>query len=187
MPLQKWKLLSKKDVSPHKWFPIEMRTYELPSGKIVDDFSVTTLADVAMIIPKLTDGRIVLVNQFKPGVDEIMIQFPAGRIEPHHSDMQTAAAHELEEEVGIKMNRENFRLVTKLGTFPTKGSEIVHVYFIENCTFNSKQHFDENEDIELVKVLPYELDKMILNGDIWCAQTIAAWELAKKRFASELT
>jgi len=44
----KWKLLSAKDVSPSKWFTIEERTYELPDGRIVDDFTVTTLANVSL-------------------------------------------------------------------------------------------------------------------------------------------
>ena len=71
MSIQKWKLLSAKDVSPSTWFPIEARTYQLPNGKIIEDFTVTTLADVAMIIPMTTEGKLVLVNQYKPGVDAV--------------------------------------------------------------------------------------------------------------------
>ena len=95
MALKKWKLLSKKDVSPSKWFPIEARTYELPDGRIFNDFTVTTLADVAMIIPITVDRKVVMVRQFKPGVEDIIIEFPAGRIELNHKNIQETAQHEL--------------------------------------------------------------------------------------------
>jgi hypothetical protein len=98
----KWKLLSSKDVSPNKWFPIEMRVYQLPNGKIVDDFSVTTLADVAMIVPITKNGEIVLVRQFKPGFGDVILEFPAGRLERSHINIEQTAIHELEEETGIK-------------------------------------------------------------------------------------
>lgn len=47
---------------------------------------------------------------------------------------------------------------------------------------NMEQHFDENEDIEVVKLKFTEMDNYILEGKIWAAQTIAGWELAKKHF-----
>jgi ADP-ribose pyrophosphatase len=179
---QKWKLLSTTDVSPSKWFPIENRTYELPNGRIVDDFTVTTLADVAMIVPITTEGKVVLVNQYKPGVDSVMIQFPAGRLETNHANVTETAQHELEEETGIRVELSQLTQFAKLNSFSTKASEIVYFYLAKDCTFNSQQHFDPNEDIEILQFTPEELDAKILSGEIWCAQTIAGWELAKKKF-----
>jgi ADP-ribose pyrophosphatase len=181
MSIKKWKLLSTRDVSPHAWFPIEMRTYELPNGTVVDDFSVTTLADVAMIIPITTDNKVVLVRQFKPGLGEILVQFPAGRIERSHEDMIETAQHELEEEVGIYVEREQLQFLTKLHAFSTKATEIVHLFVATDCEFNSRQDLDKNENIEVMQVSFQEMDAMIDDGQIWDAEAIAAWELAKKR------
>ncbi len=187
MPIQKWKLLSKKDVSPHDWFPIEMRTYELPNGRIVDDFSVTTLADVAMIIPITTDHKVVMVKQFKPGIGEVLVQFPAGRIEKSHRDITETAQRELEEEVGIRVEESQLHFLAKVHAFSTKATEIVHLFIAENCVFNSEQNFDDNEFIEIVLLSFDELDEKILNGGIWDAEAIAGWELAKKRFGALLS
>jgi hypothetical protein len=41
---------------------------------------------------------------------------------------------------------------------------------------------DENEEIEVLTLDPNELDKMILDGQIWCGQTVAAWAIAKEKF-----
>ena len=182
MSLQKWKLLSKKDVSPSDWFPIEERVYQLPNGKIVDDFTVTTIADVAMIVPITKDNKVVLVNQYKPGVDSVMMQFPAGRTEKNHANMQETAQHELEEETGIKVELTALKQYGKLTGFSTKASEVVYLYLATSCEFNSEQNFDFTEDIETVLLSFDEMEQKIAHNTIWCAQTIAAWELAKKKF-----
>lgn len=178
---KKWKLLSSKDVSPHAWFPIEMRTYELPSGKIVSDFSVTTLADVASIVPVTPDEKIVLVRQYKPGFDDVILEFPAGRLEKHHQDVAEAAQHELEEETGI--HSESLEYFATVAPFVTKGTEKVFCYLAPNAEFNSTQNFDENEDIEVVLLSFTELEEKIASNEIQAAVTIASWELAKKKFA----
>ncbi|HEX7017790.1 MAG TPA: NUDIX hydrolase [Patescibacteria group bacterium] len=182
MPPKKWKLLSSKDVSPSKWFPIESRTYELPDGRIVDDFTVTTLGDVAMIIPITRDRKVVLVNQFKPGIGDLLIQFPAGRIEQAHRSIIETAQHELEEEVGIKAELSQLQLVTRVHAFSTKATEVVHIFLADKCEFNSSQKLDRNEEIEILQFTFDEMDAAILNGQIWDAEAIAGWELAKKKF-----
>jgi 8-oxo-dGTP pyrophosphatase MutT (NUDIX family) len=179
---QPWQLLSKTDVSPSKWFPIENRTYKLPNGRIVDDFTVTTIADVSMIIPITKDKKVVMVNQFKPGLDSVMLQFPAGRIEPNHHDMTETAQHELEEETGIKVEKSQLKEFGFYGTFPTKASEKVFYFLVTECEFNSEQNFDENEDIEVLQLSFDEIDRMIDKREIWCIQSIGAWFLAKKKF-----
>lgn len=186
MKPKKWKLLSKKDVSPSKWFPIEERTYQLPNGSIVDDFTVSTLADVSLIIHVTTDKKIVMVNQYKPGVDEVIIQFPGGRLEDNHSGFDELAQHELEEEVGIKVGLDQLNQFAKFSGFSTKASEVVHFYLAKDCEFNSRQHLDSTEEIEILTLDPLKVDELIESNKIWCAQTVAGWELAKKKFGEYL-
>lgn len=177
--LKKWQLISATDISPSPWFPIENRVYKLPNGQIIDDFTVSTLADVAMVVPVTTDHQIVLVKQYKPGVDEIFIQFPAGRMDDHHPQIELTAQLELEEEAGIKVESNQLIALGRLNGFSTKATEAVHVYLVTNCQFNSVQHFDVTEEIEVLTVSAAKLEQMIFNQEIWCSQTIAAWYLAK--------
>ncbi len=185
MPLQKWKLLSKKDASPDTWFPIEFRTYQLPNGKIVEDFSITTIPDVAMVVPVTKDEKIVLVRQYKPGVDEVILEFPAGRTEKHHQNMADTAQHELEEETGI--NVESVEYFATITPFVTKGTEKVFCYLAVDVEFNSKQKMDPNEEIEVVIVTYKELEQLIYSNELKAASTIAAWSLAKMKFAERFS
>ena len=180
MTPQKWQLLSSKDISPHAWFPLEMRTYKLPNGKIVDDFKVTTLADVAMIVASTREGKLVMVRQFKPGFGDVIIEFPAGRIETAHNNLEETARHELQEETGI--HAQKLEYFGTIAGFVTKGTEKVRCYFTKDVEFNSQQTLDDNEEIEVVLLSPKELDELIDSNQIQAALTIAAWRLAKNKY-----
>ncbi len=179
--IQKWKLLSKEDISPSPHFLLEKRTYELPDGKIIDDFYVTTVEDVALIIPITKDGKLVLVRQYKPGIDEITIEFPAGRLEQKHANIKDVAKQELEEETGIQTD--DLELFAEYSGFPTKGTERVYCYLARNVEFNSSQKLDPIETIEILTFTPKEFDQLIAEGKIIYAGTIAAWVIAKQKFA----
>lgn len=182
MPIKKWTLLSKTDVSPSSWFPIENRVYRMPNGQIVDDFTITTLADVSLIIPITTDGQIVMARQYKPGVDDILLQFPGGRTEPHHRDLTQTAQEELHEELGISVESDQLTQFAQLTGFSTKATEIVYFFVAENCEVNSHQRLDQTEEIEPVFLSPAEVDQKIANQEIWCAPTVAGWFMAKQKF-----
>lgn len=183
----KWKLLSAKDVSPSKWFPIEERTYELPDGRIVDDFTVTTLGDFSLIIPVTPNKEIVLINEFKPGADEVMMQFPAGMPEDDEAGMDTLAQRELEEETGMRVELDQLSYLGKFTGFSTKGTQVGHFYLAKDCIFNSHQHLDPTENIEIVTVSIQEVDRLIESNELWCAHSVAGWVLAKKKFPDLLT
>lgn len=178
--LHDWELVGVEDVSPSSWLPVEKRTYRLPDGTLVDDFMVVTAADVAMVVPRTREGKVVVVRQFKPGMGEVVIEFPAGRAEKGHKDLRETAIHELEEETGIRTDvLEQFAL---LAGFVTKATERVHCFFAPEVTFNSQQNLDSNEEIEVVELAPEELDAAIMNNEIQTAVTVAAWMLARQRY-----
>jgi len=180
MTPQKWTLVSSRDISTSKWFPIEERTYKLPSGKIVDDFSVTTLADVAMIVPVTSEGKVIMVNQFKPGFGDVILEFPAGRIESSHNSIEDTAIHELEEEAGIKIPSVEY--YATFAGFVTKGTEKVSCFIARDVVINTRQKLDENEEIEVQLLKPERIDQLVRENKIQAAVTISAWELAKIKF-----
>lgn len=180
--IKKWQLQSKRDISPSEWFPLEARTYLLPNGKVIEDFYVTTLADSVHILARTTHGKIIMIRMFKQGIDEIVIQFPAGRLEDKHTDLVDAAVHELEEETGVKANAGDLRYAGKLSLMSTKASELAHYYFVDNVAINSTQNLDETEEIEVLEFTPQQIETMINTGEIWDAPAIAGWELVKRKF-----
>lgn len=180
--LRKWKLLSKTDVSQSPYFPLEKRVYELPNGKIVDDFYITTLADSTCIIPITPNNKIIMIRMYKQGVDDFVIQFPFGRFEEKHKSIIRTAVLELEEETGIKVTDEQLIKLGTLALATTKATEKMHYYFVKNALVNSAQHLDPNEEIEVLVFTSDEIDQMISSGKFSCAPSIAGWYLLKSKF-----
>jgi ADP-ribose pyrophosphatase len=181
--MKKWELVSKKDISPHKYFPLEMRSYRMPNGKMIEEFSVTTLDDVAMIVAITKDKKVVLVNQYKPGFDDVILEFPAGRKESHHENLIDTAQKELHEETGIVVEKNSLIPFAILSGFTTKSSEKVHFFFVSEVEITHEQKFDENENIEVVILSFDEMEEYIKERKIIAAQTIAGWYIAKNKFA----
>jgi ADP-ribose pyrophosphatase len=77
------------------------------------------------VLPVLADGRVVLINQFRPAAGGMVVEIPAGRLEPDESP-ESCVHRELQEEVGYRAGR-----LEKLGEmFTAVGfcDEVVHLY-----------------------------------------------------------
>lgn len=179
---QNWKLLETQDVSPSPFFPLEKRTYQMPNGKIVDDFFVTTLADCAHVVAISKDKKIVLIKMYKQGENRVVTQFPAGRLESKHKDIKQLAVWELEEETGIKVDENELIFVYKQSVMTTKSTEQINLFLAKDVEINSVQKFDDNEDIEVLLVSPNEVDELIESGEMNEGGMIADWYLVKKKF-----
>ncbi|MGJ5640785.1 NUDIX hydrolase [Formosa sp. S-31] len=170
--MKTWKIISETDVSPSPWFPIQKHTIELPNGTLIDDYYITTLGNVAMVLPITTDNEIVMVKQYKHGIKEVVIELPAG-FQQNGKSIEDSALAELEEETGIKTSLDKLIPIGKIANVPTKSSQISFGFLATGVTFNSTQNLDINEDIEIIKRTPTETLKMIQNGEIWVADTVA--------------
>ncbi|MEI6462667.1 MAG: NUDIX hydrolase [bacterium] len=169
--ITKWKLLKSEDVSPSKWFPVQKHTVELANGTILDDYYISPMGNVVMVLPFTKDNMVVLVRQYKHALDEIVIELPAG-FQQKGKSLEESALAELEEEVGIKTTIDNLHLISKVANNPTKTTHVTYGYFTKDLEFNSKQNFDSTEDIELIKVTPKKCFEMALSGEIWVADSV---------------
>lgn len=169
--MEKWKILKEVDVSPSKWFPVLQHTVELPNGKIIDDYFLSPMGDVVMVLPITSENEVVLVKQYKHALGEILIELPAG-FQQKGKTLEESALAELEEEVGIKTTADNLIFLGKTANNPTKIKTATYCYLAKNLEFNSKQNFDETEDIEIIKVSPQKALEMVNNGEIWVADSV---------------
>lgn len=78
--VKKWKILEETDISPSPWFPLFKHKVELPNGRIVDDYYLSKMGNVVMILPINKKKEIVFVQQYKHGANDVVIELPAGRI-----------------------------------------------------------------------------------------------------------
>src|SRR4030067_3853160 len=95
--IRKWKIIKERDISPSPWFPLFKHKVRLPNGKIINDYYLSKLGDVVMIVPFTKNNEIIFARQYKHGAGEVIIELPAGRIKDGNKPEKEARI-ELEEE-----------------------------------------------------------------------------------------
>ena len=114
--------------------------------------------------------NILLVRQFRHPVDRYLLEIPAGGIDPGEEPIDSVR-RELQEEIGYFP-----RKIDKLGGFyaiPGYGTEYLHC-FLATDLVPGRLVAEDTDDIELVRVSPDEIPRLIASGEICDAKSIAA-------------
>lgn len=128
------------------------------------------------VIPVLSDGRLVMIRNWRIAVERWLHEFCAGKLEPGE-DPAAAAARELEEETGHRAG--TIRKVGEFLTTPGFADERMHVYEASTLTVVPRR-LEAGEQIEVEVRSVAEAEAMIRDGRIEDGKTIAAlaqWSL----------
>lgn len=166
----KWSTLATKYGYLHPFFKVREDTVQLPNGSVIPDFTVWESGDVAQVVPITSDGKYLLVQQYKHGLGAEIIEFPGGFVDPGE-DPKEAALRELSEETGYSTNT-----LIKLGTFshhPTKESGKLHLYLAKKVQAQTKKlKADETEVITLLYLTKEEIFALITSQTVLQTGTI---------------
>jgi len=158
-----WKILSSRLVIETPHLHLRSDTIELPDGNVVDDYFVQETRGYSVILPITADGNVVLVRQYKHGVGKIIVELPAGGIDPGE-DPAACAVRELAEETGFVGDAPEF--IGSFSTNPTGSNGRFYLYVIRNATRQVEQHLDSTELIE-VEITDFDtLLRYVRNGTI---------------------
>ncbi|MBQ6400995.1 MAG: NUDIX hydrolase [Firmicutes bacterium] len=117
------------------------------------------------------DERIVMVRQYRYACDRVVLEVPAGKIDPGETDPEKVMIRELKEETGYTAKE-----IIPLGRInPSVGysEEVIHLFLMRGIT-PGQQQLDEDEVIE-VELMPFdEVYEMAASGQLEDAKTIAA-------------
>jgi ADP-ribose pyrophosphatase len=131
----------------------------------------------ALAVPVTSEGKLVLVRQYRFTVQGRLLEFPAGTIEPNETPEETIQ-REIEEETGYRAQQWR-----KLGEFfvaPGYSDEIIYAYLAQDLEkLENPPDGDEDEDLETVLMTPDEFEKAIHLGDVADAKSICSFVLAR--------
>ena len=108
------------------------------------------------VIPLLDDGGIVLVRQYRYPIGRILLEFPAGKLDPGE-DTLACARRELLEETGYRAREWAF--ATEIHNAAAYSSESIWLYFARGLV-PGPQKLDEGEFVEVVTLSEAELDAL---------------------------
>ncbi len=150
---------------------LEELTVELPNGRRAGREVIRHPGAVA-VLAELADGRVLGVRQFRSAPGEVLLEIPAGKLEPGEDPL--ACAHrELAEETGGEAA--HVRHVGSFYTSPGFADECLHLFYASSVTLGSA-HPDDDEFVETVCLDLDEVREALTAGQVRDAKTWIAFE-----------
>jgi ADP-ribose pyrophosphatase len=142
-------------------------TVRLPSGaQATREFVLHPGA--VMIVALLDDGRVVLERQFRHAMQAVMIEFPAGKVDPGE-DRLVCAQRELLEETGYRASEWAF--ACRLAPTVAYSDEIIDIWFARGLTVGERA-LDEGEFLDVIAATPEELNSWCFSGKVIDCKTL---------------
>jgi ADP-ribose pyrophosphatase len=121
-----------------------------------------------MVVPILPDGRLVMERQWRYPVGQVMLEFPAGKLEPGEPPLR-CAQRELLEETGYSGTE--WARIGIIHNAIAYSSEAIEVWFARGLSLGAAQ-LDEGEFVEVATVSVEELDALAARGRITDSKTL---------------
>src|SRR5207302_2632770 len=129
-----------------------------------------------------TDDGLFLINkQYKHGIGRVVLEFPAGAIDPHEENPLITAHRELMEETGYSVEDGQLEPLAHMYANPTGARTLIWWYLAHNVRKTAMPKEDPVEVIENLLVTPRELLELIHNGSFAVQGQIAAAYMALER------
>ena len=98
-PIEPWHLLESIYSFRDRWLKVRSDTVRLPGGKTLSPYHVVEVADWVNVVAINEAGNVILVEQYRHAVKRVLLEIPAGHVDPKE-DHEAAARRELLEETG---------------------------------------------------------------------------------------
>jgi 8-oxo-dGDP phosphatase len=170
--------VSSREVYRNNWLTLREDGIRRPDGS-TGIYSVIDKPTYALVIPRIIDqegDRFHLVEQFRYPLGLRRWEFPQGTA-PGLEDLEPneLAARELREETGLRAD--SMQLLGTLDVAPGMSSQRGRVFLATGITEGEHDREHEEQDMHSEWFSRAQLERMIRDGGITDAQSIAAWAL----------
>jgi 8-oxo-dGDP phosphatase len=166
--------VASREVYRNNWLTLREDDIRRPDGSS-GIYAVIDKPTYALVIPRDGDG-FHLVEQFRYPLGMRRWEFPQGTApDQEHLDPRELAARELREETGLRAA--SLDLLGTLDVAPGMSSQRGLVFLATGLTEGEHEREHEEQDMHSEWFTRAQLERMIRDGDITDAQSIAAWTL----------
>lgn len=150
MPARRWSLEASERVVASPWFTLHRERLRTGRGHVIDPFWRVEAPSWVCVVAITPDEQIVLVEQYRRGIDRIVRELPAGNLDPGE-DPAACAARELAEETGYRIAGP-LRALGALSPEPARSSALAHGFACRVEPVPSADAQEASEDIATVLV-----------------------------------
>jgi len=176
--IQAWEVLSRGQVADFGLFQVEARQARSPRTGAIRPIRVIDFPDWVMVLPLTADGDVVMVRQYRHGIQRVCLELPGGLVDPDDPDPGRTAARELLEETGYA--GEEMILLGKCYPQPAVLSNAGFFFLADGARQVGPPALDAGEDIEIVPVALEKIPAMIGDGRIDHAMVVAAFDYYRR-------
>ncbi|MBQ0958689.1 NUDIX hydrolase [Ideonella sp. 4Y11] len=121
-----------------------------------------------MIVPITDDGRLVMERQCRYPLQTVLLEFPAGKIDPGEPRWR-CAQRELLEETGYRARE--WACAALMHNAPAYSNELIEVWFARGLELGEQQ-LDAGEFLDVCLVDEAELERLAARGELTDAKTL---------------
>lgn len=172
--LETWKRIRSETVADCRVFNVRKDFCRRDTDDAEHSFFVVESPDWVNVIALTENGNVILIEQYRHGTEEIILEIPGGMVDEGESHTVTAA-RELLEETGFAP-----REMVPLGRSrpnPAIQNNWIYHYLALDCEKKSAVKFDEHESINVRLVPLAEIPTLIVQETITHSLVVAAFSL----------
>lgn len=176
--LELWKREPAKSLLKTRVFEVVERMSSSPQGKGTGNYYSLLSKNWVSIVAITTDQKLVLVEQYRHGIDDITLELPGGIVDetqgnPEENAFQSAK-RELEEETAYTTRDEFWSQLGKVSGNPAILNNWVFSFYAKNVEPKGKIHFDHGEETVVHLIDLEKIPDLILQGIIHHPTQISA-------------
>lgn len=181
--MEKWKTLESEYLIKRPWLTARRDKVLLPTGVVHDEYYILEYPAWINVIAITKDGKFVMVEQYRHGLQEIFTELVAGVAEKGEEPLQ-AAKRELMEETGFGGGE--WVLNTVICANPGSQNNLTYSYIATGVEKVGSQHLDETEDVSVKLLTEAEVYEMLENDQVKQALMAAPlWKYFAKKCRKE--
>ena len=168
---QRWRRLGSEPHSTTRIFDVVRAIYQHPDRAQPQDFFVINPPDWVNVVALTPDHHLVLVRQFRYGINEFSLEIPGGVIDAGEEPL-AAAVRELREESGYVGTAA--RSLGFVHPNPAMQSNRCHLVLVENARPVADLEWDPDEEFAIMTKPVDEVYALAAAGGITHAMVLAA-------------
>lgn len=158
-----WQRLSSRELLHTRVFDVRASEFRHPSRAAGKEFLVIDAPDWAVVAPVTPKGELVLVRQFRFGVQKLSLELPGGVIE-QGEDPAAAAVRELAEETGYCGS--DAVVLGSVHPNPAIQSNRAHMIVVPDVQLTTAPDWDADEELSITLAPMAEVLAMAREGKI---------------------